>query len=113
MTIKDWQKNVHDLAIQKGWWDKDEGTANDTLSNLALIHSEVSEAVEEVRITEDLTKVSFDRDGEPEGFGVELADVIIRVLDLAEHHGIDMQKMIALKHEYNKLRPYRHGGKRA
>lgn len=42
----------------------------------------------------------------------ELADVIIRVLDYCGYAGIDIDAAISQKHEYNKSRPYRHGGKK-
>lgn len=49
----------------------------------------------------------------PEGFGIELADAVIRIGDLAARMGIDLSAAIVLKHEYNKTRPHRHGNKRA
>jgi NTP pyrophosphatase (non-canonical NTP hydrolase) len=47
----------------------------------------------------------------PIGFASELADVVIRVMDLAEAMGIDLEREILLKHEYNLTREHRHGGK--
>ena len=41
-----------------------------------------------------------------------LADVIIRVLDYCAYAGIDIENVLEVKHEYNKSRPYRHGGKK-
>ena len=49
----------------------------------------------------------------PEGFPTELADVVIRVGDLAGRLGIDLAAVIGEKMAYNITRPYRHGGKRA
>lgn len=51
------------------------------------------------------------KDSKPEGIAVELADCIIRILDYCGHEGIDIDKIIRAKMEYNKSRPYRHGGK--
>ena len=48
----------------------------------------------------------------PEGIAAELADVIIRVLDYCAYAGIDIENVLKVKHEYNKSRPYRHGGKK-
>lgn len=48
----------------------------------------------------------------PEGVAVELADCVIRILDYCGHAGIDLEEAIRIKHEYNKSRPYRHGGKK-
>ena len=42
----------------------------------------------------------------------ECADIIIRVFDASGKYGIDIGKAILQKHEYNKSRPYRHGGKK-
>lgn len=47
-----------------------------------------------------------------ESIPIELADVIIRVLDYCGYAGIDIDAAISQKHEYNKTRPYRHGGKK-
>ena len=51
------------------------------------------------------------RGRKPEGIGTELADCIIRILDYCGHAGIDIDGIMARKMEYNKSRPYRHGGK--
>lgn len=49
--------------------------------------------------------------------GIELkpyyiADMVAAILDWLEAHEIDFEAVLALKHEYNKTRPYRHGGKK-
>lgn len=49
-------------------------------------------------------------DGKPEGVFVELADAIIRILDLAGACGVDIEALVEEKHNYNK-RPFRHGNK--
>lgn len=46
-----------------------------------------------------------------EGIPSELADVIIRVMDMCGHYGIDIETTLKGKHEFNKTRPYKHGGK--
>ena len=116
---------VHELARKKGWWDGVATPRNpvglpmsaaEILSKIALVHSELSEAVEIVRDPDP--SLMFWRnfataDGKPEGFGVELADAVIRIFDLAGALGIDIAACIAEKHAYNVTREQRHGGKRA
>lgn len=67
---------------------------------LALIHSEVSEALEGFR--------KNDR----ENFAEELADVLIRVLDCAGGLGIDLDREVQAKLAKNRTRGHKHGGKR-
>ena len=110
--LRDIQRAVWRTAEEHGW-HKD----NDNIPvKLVMIHSEVSEALEEYRNTPPECEVSDlyynALSDKPEGFGVELADVVIRVLDLAEMMGMDLTEIILTKMEYNESRPYRHGGKR-
>ena len=51
------------------------------------------------------------KDTKPEGVAVELADCIIRILDFCGKERIDIENILQAKHEYNKTRPYKHGGK--
>lgn len=71
-------------------------------TRIALMHSELSEALEELR--------------KPGGtdwdcFTTELADVIIRILDTTHQLGLDMGTAVLAKIEKNKARGWRHGGK--
>ncbi len=128
-TIAYWQREVHALAHEKGWYD---GPPRNPLEMHALISSEIGEATEEAR--KDLPPVYFfdknlsispnvplekvNRDTlgfsrwKPQGEAVELADAIIRILDYAAYRGWNMEEVIQLKHNYNKEREYRHGGKK-
>ena len=108
LTLDELQEQSHRIAVEHGWWEKERNIGE----ILALIHSEISEALEEYR-TYGLVTVRFASDGKPEGFFVELADAIIRIADVFEHYGVGMEPILRLKMEYNKKRPYRHGGKRA
>lgn len=54
----------------------------------------------------------FCKEQKARGYAVEMADCIIRILDWCGKEGIDIDRIISMKHEYNKSRPYRHGGKK-
>lgn len=78
---------------------------------LALIHSEVSEVLEEFRNGHSAGEVYYRDDGKPEGVPMELADIVIRCFDMAYVYGIDLEAAMIEKHEYNKKRQKMHGKK--
>jgi NTP pyrophosphatase (non-canonical NTP hydrolase) len=69
---------------------------------IALCHSELSEALEAHRLERS-------EGWKPEGVGIELADCVIRIMDLAEKMEIDLGRCILDKMSYNQGRPYKHG----
>ena len=84
MNLTELQKEAHAIAKEKGWWDT-ERTFGDLI---ALVHSELSEALEAYRLHELETWPS--QVGEiPLGVPYELADVVIRVADMAEFYGVE------------------------
>ena len=117
-TLADFAEDSHATAKDKGWWDDrpDYGDRVQAIpEKIALMHSELSEALEEARAG-NLNLYYGDANyagdaGKPEGFGIELADCVIRIFDLCEALGIDIQQMIEIKMAYNETRPHRHGGK--
>jgi NTP pyrophosphatase (non-canonical NTP hydrolase) len=111
MTLNDLVEQSHRLAKEKGWY---EGGERNIPEALALIHSEVSEALEEYRRygRDAVTYKQHNVDtGKPEGFAIELADVVIRVADLCGYLGIDLEDAVETKYLYNRTRAYRHGNK--
>lgn len=108
----------YNMAKNKGWWESCAkcdhwGETDHTLvaTKLALIHSEVSEALECVRDGHYKAYESPTRPGKPEGLPSELADIVIRVADLAGALGIDLGAAIVGKMAYNETRTHRHGGR--
>ena len=108
MEISKLQKEIHENAVAHGWW---EGGDRNFGELIALCHSELSEALEEVRKGKGINDTYYSEGNKPEGVPSELADVIIRILDMCEKYGIDMEAMLLEKHEFNKSRPYKHGKK--
>ena len=94
-TMAEWAKEIHENAVAHGWWEEDR-----TISEIcALIHSELSEALEEARAARPMMYVMDEYNGEyiqnpryygsrkPEGIAVELADAVIRMLDWMAYCG--------------------------
>lgn len=87
--------DIHDTALEKGFWDD-----TSIPEKLALIHSEVSEVLEADR-----------KDHGKEAVEEELADILIRTLDLCSHLQMDVDKVMKMKTEKNRSRTHKHGNK--
>ncbi len=87
MKINEIAKKNYQWVEQMGWHNKT------VLEALALVASEVGEAVNECRGEQP----SAD-------FAEELADIILRVLDISHWQGIDMEAVIMAKMEKNQSR---------
>lgn len=115
MPFKSLVRDAYEIAKKKGWWDQE----RDIPHCLALIHSEVSEALEEYReygiggLGKNTGRRYVQIGRKPEGFAHELADIIIRVADLAGHLNVDLSRAVKEKMDYNATREYRHGNKKA
>lgn len=150
-TLREIMFECHQNARDKGWWLPYMArenqirmlSADQILSKLMLINTELAEAAEEARLPNFdpqavyfkdetqtsgpgsyATKVDWPKheDGKlsmshpltkPEGFGVEIADALIRIVDLCAAMNIDLPTLVEIKHQYNKSRSQRHGNKRA
>lgn len=96
----------HQIAEDHGF------TRNTPGEDIALMHSELSEALEDIRAGKRLDELSYSAiDGKPCGVPSELADVVIRILHFCGRHEIDLGRAIIHKMAYNRKRPFKHGGK--
>lgn len=134
MEINELVKKAHENAVNHGFWNPTPAFG----TSIALIHSELSEALEEEREGRPLVWYKCNetdgvstcapqdetdclmygkenlckyRSKKPEGVAVELADAVIRIADLCGHLGIDLDAAISEKMAYNEGRPYKHGKK--
>lgn len=106
------QKQMYKISADHGFHDKDALHQDEVNAQIAqrlmLTVSELSEALEAIR-----------HDNPPDshipkftGLEAELADAVIRILDLAETTHCRLAEAIIAKAAYNARRPYKHGGKK-
>lgn len=92
---------IYNITDSKGFHRQDRKFAEE----IALMHSELSEALEADRINNPESKKipGFSQVEE------ELADVIIRILDSAKSRDYNIGEAIIAKLQYNSMREYKHG----
>lgn len=95
---------VHATAKEKGWWDTDRNDGE----IIALMHSELSEALEGLRHGNPPS----DKIPEFSSVEEELADVIVRIMDYSEARGHRVAEALIAKIHYNTGRERMHGGKK-
>jgi len=132
-------EEAHRVGVAKGWWPgvnqgvmPDQGTMSDRGECgrndgelIALIHSELSEALEALRHgdppDEHLNKANAQHPTSnaqrrmKEQFRsaeTEMADAIIRIMDMGVARGWRIAEALVAKMAFNETRPHRHGGKR-
>lgn len=134
-------KDIHENAVEHGWWDEERSfpeivalchselseALEEYRAGRPMEWRACQEAIDCGREENDTICNPADESDclnykrkrlcphygkKPEGIAVEMADCIIRILDWCGKEGIDIDRIISEKHEYNKTRPYRHGGKR-
>lgn len=140
-ALREWSERVHAWAIRKEWRDPDDIGKRPAIVDCMLFVTEVAEAAEELRVNADPRKVWFSYTIEhggvkfqnlnydqvmaitgrtpselgctpkPEGFGPEMADILIRIFDTAAEYNINLDFEVERKMEYNETREIRHGGK--
>jgi len=106
MTIHELQKLAYSIAKANGFHERDKNKAvvwNDPARVPALLMLSVSELAEALE--------AFRRN-DPANFIEELADTIIRICDTAETLNMNLEHAIIKKCKRNKVRGYKHGGKR-
>lgn len=104
--LRNLQRDLHANSRKHGFWEKD-GINDQFTTKIALIVSELGEAVEAHRKDENDDKLT-NRPGEE----CELADALIRILDTAEGLNYDVIGAMIEKASYNTGRPHKHGGRK-
>jgi len=93
------------VAKEHGWVVED--TPEDKAVKIALMHSELSEALEAVRVGNELSQ----KIPEFTNLEEELADVILRIMNFGGQLGLRIPEAMIAKDKYNSNRAYKHGGK--
>lgn len=110
-------EECHLISTEKGFYDDVNKTYAELQvderfigTQIALMHSELSEALEALRDNKQGIYYKQQKKGfKPEGMVVELADCIIRIFDLCGALNLKLGKALREKIDYNRTRDYKHG----
>jgi NTP pyrophosphatase (non-canonical NTP hydrolase) len=109
MSFKEIQNLVYEEYVTNGYadfWRKTDSPLTQKIADIAefgFITTEIAEGIEEMFKSYDY------QNGNSDELGLECADVVIRVMNFCSRLGIDLERMIIIKHEKNMLRGYLHG----
>lgn len=115
--LNELSKNIYEGNKARGFWDKERNIGE----TLMLVVTELAEALEAHRagklstyadkmayVESDDTAQAF-KDYIKDSFEDEIADAVIRLLDMCGGFGIDIDFHVTSKLMYNSSRPYKHG----
>jgi hypothetical protein len=114
-VFDDLSEEISEIAISKGFWDYPEITDDGfkVPLKIALIHTEISEAQEvhrEFYDDGDPSSISGMTPAQEQDFSEEMADAVIRILDVIGYYGLgeDFGDIMIAKIQKNRERPYKH-----
>lgn len=102
-SFEAFSKEMYDNNVNKGFWPENRNIGE----ALALVHSEISEALEGLR----QGNPADDKIPQHSCMAAELADAIIRIMDISQGLKLNVGQAIVDKHNFNLTRPHKHGKK--